>query len=115
MDGDSTNLTFYGSLKILWETLISSHPKAQFFCITPLHRATEAKADNGVTRTLAEYVNAERIMAEKYGVEVIDLFKFGEFFAMMSGFRNLFSPDGIHPNQAWYTILGRKIAERIRK
>lgn len=110
---DTTNLTFYGSLRLLFNDIIPKYIGKKIYYITPIHRQTETKSDNGVSRNLKQYVDAIKEICRYYGVEVIDLYSDGEFFAMNSAFRERYSKSGLHPNQEWYYILGRKIGDRL--
>lgn len=111
--GDQSYMTFYGSLEMLCKRLVPLALGKKIILCTPLHRKTEMKTADGVQRDLKDYATAIREVAEKYGVEVLDLYRNGEFFAMLSDFRNQYSTGGIHPNQDWYYILARKIGDYI--
>ena len=59
--------------------------------------------------TLAEYVEAERRIAEYYGLPVLDLYRVSGIQPELMEQREQFMPDGLHPNDAGHA----RIADRL--
>lgn len=110
--GDVTNLTFYGSLKILIEGLIEKYPNSRIGFITPLRKMNDRNL-NVYGNHLKEYRNAIIEMCEDYSVPVLDLFMQGGCYANMSNWRTDNLPDGLHPNQLFYEKMAIQISSFI--
>lgn len=110
--GDTTNLTFYGSLKILIEGLINKYPTSKICFITPLKRTTISP--NSYGKTLIEYANAIIEVCEEYSIPYLDFHRKSGCYPLISAFKNANLPDGLHPNQSYYYIIANKIAEFIK-
>ena len=110
--GDATNLTFYGSLKILIDGLIAKYPNSRIGFITPLRKINDTKA-NVYGNHLKEYRNAIIEMCEEYSVPVLDLYTKGGCYANNSNWRAQNLPDGLHPNQAFYEKIAIQISSFI--
>ena len=108
---DTTNLTFYGSLKVMIDKIIPKFIGKKIFFVTPLHRSKYTTSG----RYLSEYVKAIREVCDAYGIEIIDMYANGEFFAQNDYFKQRYSISGLHPNQDWYYILAKKIGNHIVK
>lgn len=113
--GDSTEETFYGALHVLCQELIERYPAAQLLFMTPTHRLTEDN-ESGVNdigekrrRTLLDYVQAIREVAECYGIPVLDLYKVSGIQPAVPVLRETYMPDGLHPSDAG----NRRIAEKL--
>lgn len=111
---DRTNDTFYGAYHMLMQQLIERYPHAQLIVMTPLHRIGEEMMpfnEAGVRRAgvLKDYVDAIRDIAEFYSVPVVDLFAQSGLQPRVKILRELYMPDGLHPNDAGH----RKIADRL--
>ena len=111
--GDTTNLTFYGALKILIEGLIRKYPNSRIGFITPLRKMNDHNL-NVYGNHLKEYRNAIIEMCEEYSVPVLDLFSKGGCYAHVStDWRNSNLPDGLHPNQEFYYKMAVQISSFI--
>ena len=110
---DRTEETFCGAVHQLFQTMIRRWPAAVIAILTPLHRLHEAAVINerGVRceHTLAEYVEAERRIAEYYGLPVLDLYRVSGIQPELMEQREQFMPDGLHPNDAGHA----RIADRL--
>ena len=111
---DRTNDTFYGAYHMLMQQLIERYPHAQLIVMTPLHRIGKEMMpfnEAGVRRAgvLKDYVDAIRDIAEFYSVPVVDLFAQSGLQPRVKILRELYMPDGLHPNDAGH----RKIADRL--
>ena len=111
---DRTNDTFCGACHMLMQQLIERYPYAQLIVMTPLHRIGEEMMpfnEAGVRRAgvLKNYVDVIRDIAEFYSVPVVDLFAQSGLQPRVKILRELYMPDGLHPNDAGH----RKIADRL--
>jgi len=111
---DRTNDTFYGACHMLMQQLINRYPYAQLIVMTPLHRIGEEMMpfnEAGIRRAgiLKNYVDAIRDVAEFYSVPVVDLFAESGLQPRVKILRELYMPDGLHPNDLGH----QKIANRL--
>ena len=93
--GDRTPDTFYGACHTLMRTTIERFPDAQIIIMTPLHRATENRANRP---SLCEFVRAIRECAEFYSIPVLDLYARSGIQPQLEVYKTRFAPDGLHPN-----------------
>lgn len=112
---DRTVNTFYGALHVLYSSLIEKYPHALIVVLTPLHRCDEDNpsgenrkaADVGA---LSDYVHIIRQVAEYYALPVLDLFAASGLQPRVPTIKELYVPDGLHPNDNGHKILAVKIA-----
>ncbi len=111
---DRCDDTFYGACHLLYTRLIEDFPKALIAVMTPLHFVEE---DNEQLNTfchshngkLIDYVNAILEVATEYSLPVLDLYRTAGIQPKIQLQRELFMPDGLHPNDAGY----ERMADRI--
>ena len=106
--------TFCGAFHSLLEKLIVRYPYAQLVVMTPLHRDGEEDLSRGGTgmprqAKLEKYVDAIIAISAYYGVAVLDLFRTGGMQPSVPIVKQLYMPDGLHPNDAGH----RKMADRL--
>lgn len=110
---DRKDDTFYGACHLLYERLVESFPKADIFIITPLHCAEEDNRYNAVgfksNIKLSDYVNIIVEVASYYSLAVLDLYKISGIKPSIKVHREMFMPDGIHPNDAGNEKIANKI------
>lgn len=111
---DRNEYTFYGALHLLYTALIEKYPTAKIGIITPLHRCNEdnMRGDGGKIQdvaTLKTYVEIIREVAEYYSLPVLDLFKNSGIQPKIPVIKEMYMPDGLHPNDAGYEILADKV------
>lgn len=111
---DRSEDTFCGALRVLLEKLIVRYPHAQLVVMTPTHREDEEVLDRGDTGAprqakLTAYVNAITEICGDYAVPVLDLFRTSGLQPRVPVLKELYMPDGLHPNDAGH----RKIADRL--
>lgn len=111
---DRRDDTFYGACHLLYTKLIDTFPKAHIFIMTPLHyKDEENQYFNSVgsrrAATLLEYVNIISEVASEYSLAVLDLYRTSGIQPRLISQRELYMPDGIHPNDAG----NERIADRI--
>ena len=109
---DRTADTFCGALHELYTSLLTKYPRAQFVVITPLHRSTENEP-NMHGKVLKDYVDEIRAAAEYYSLPVLDLYAGYGVQPAVPVMKDMYMPDGLHPNDAGHVILTRKIAKFI--
>jgi len=102
---DRTNDTFYGACHLLVQKLYERYPKGTVVLMTPLHRMSEDEVlynELGVRRVgpLSVYVKALREIAEYYGLPLVDLFADCPIQPHVESQRQMYMPDGLHPNDA---------------
>lgn len=107
---DTTDVSFYGAVRVLIEGLLSNYPNAQFVFATPIHRAHET--NNSVGAKLSDYVNVIKTVCAIYSVPVIDLYN-ESYFNYVSDVSKALLSDGLHPTQVGYDLLGKVIAKRV--
>jgi lysophospholipase L1-like esterase len=113
---DRTASTFYGALHVLYSGLINKYLGKKIVVITPTHRIAlsgltgdDYVANPDTNKNLKDYVNAEREVAEYYGIPVLDLFKSFPFNPNITSVRDAYFPDGLHPNAAGHRFLADNI------
>ena len=111
---DRTADTFCGALHELYTMLLEKYPRSTVAVITPLHRATES-IPNMHGRVLQEYVDMIRRAAEYYSLPVLDLYANYGVQPAVPAMKEMYMPDGLHPNDAGHVILTNKIAKFIER
>lgn len=115
---DRTEDSFYGALHVLYNTLINRYPDSKIIIMTPIHRldSEQPKYEHGglVFRTLKQYVDAIREVAEYYSLPVLDLYASYGIQPKVQVLKDKYVPDGLHPNDAGHVILAEKIASFLR-
>lgn len=103
---DRTPDTFCGALNTLCTELAERYPAARIVFFTPLHRAGENNPkDGGEGPTLKTYVDLIRQAAEQYSFPVLDLYRVSGLQPEIPAIRELYVPDGLHPNDAGHVRL----------
>ncbi len=109
---DRTADTFCGALHELYTSLLEKYPEAVIMVMTPLHRASECEP-NMHGKVLADYVSAIRAAAEYYSLPVLDLWAVSGIQPAVPVMKDMYMPDGLHPNDAGHVILTGKIVKFI--
>ena len=126
--GDSTATTLFGTLKLMYEELITRYPKIPILVVTSTPRRY-SYGDSGNDGTLANYhghVDAVIQMAKEYSFPCFDLYRNSglrpwnatnntEYFTadgtgVETGPRDA---DGVHPNSKGHKIMAQKLFEFI--
>ena len=110
--------TFLGALRVAVNSLRKVSPKARIVIVTPLFTwytrtgVTCETADYG-GGVLEDYVNAEIMLGRELEIEVIDMYH--DFFPHTKWEDwEIYSRDGMHPNEAGREKMALKIAEYLR-
>ena len=106
---DSTPDTFCGACHILCQKLIQRFPKSQIVFMGPLHRITE-DTPNRHGKILEDYVSALKAILRKYSIPFLDMMESGGIAPRMPIHKELYMPDGLHPNDAGH----ERIANRLK-
>ena len=111
---DRTVDTFYGALHDLYTALLNQYPTAQLVVMTPTHRESEDEIlfnERGVRRTtnLKGYVDIIKQVAEYYSIPVLDLFAVSGIQPRVPLMKQLYMPDGLHPNDAGNARIADKL------
>ncbi len=109
---DRTADTFCGALHVVYTALLEKYPQATIAVMTPMHRETE-NIPNRHGHVLADYVAAIRQVAEYYSLPVLNLWAVSGIQPAVPIMKDMYMPDGLHPNDAGHVILARKIARFI--
>ena len=114
--GDTTHDTFYGAVSELIIKLIDKYPYAKIVFFTPLHReaefTTNSKPDGDFC--LKDYVLAIKETCEYYSIPVLDLYSVSGMQPEIPLIKELFMPDGLHPNDDGYRKLFNTIAAYVK-
>ncbi|MCR4719662.1 MAG: SGNH/GDSL hydrolase family protein [Firmicutes bacterium] len=111
---DAETNTFCGSCDILMNKLVNKYPSKQIVFITPLHRLSEENTVNEIgieCKLLADYVYAIKKKAEKYSIQILDLYAVSGMQPKVEAQNKLYFADGLHPNDCGH----KKIAEMIKQ
>ena len=109
---DRTAETFCGALHELYTSLLEKYPDKPIVILTPLHLSTEC-VPNMHGKVLKDYVDEIRKAAEYYSLPVLDLFATYGVQPAVPVMKEMFMPDGLHPNDAGHVILTNKIVKFI--
>ena len=115
--GDKDPATFCGAYDALIEYLMATYGKEKLIIVYPLRRRNET-ATNGDgskaegSKPLAEYHDAEKVVAEKCGLKSVDFWNDGDLNPNTPDGNENFA-DGLHPNDIGHRLLGEKLADAI--
>lgn len=111
---DRTKDTFRGACHELMRLLIERYPGKPIVFCTPLHRLNEDAPDpankSGSNANLREYIEIIRNTARYYSLPVLDLNAISGIQPSVPIIREMFIPDGLHPNDAGHAKLAECIA-----
>lgn len=110
---DRTPYTFYGACRVLMERIICKYPESAVVFLTPLHRWNEDnKKGDGKKADVAElsvYVEIIKETARYYAIPVLDLFAVSGIQPRMQTLRDLYCPDGLHPNDKGHALIAARL------
>lgn len=111
---DRDDSTFYGAYHVLLQKLFARYPAAEIVIMTPLHRTGEENCtynELGVRRqtNLEGYVDAVLKVATFYSVPVLDLFRAAGMNPIVPVQKELYMPDGLHPNDAGHARIAQRL------
>ncbi len=116
---DRDDSSFYGAYHVLLNKLFERYPTAHVVIMTPLHRLGEDNCtynEFGVRRqtNLEGYVDAIIEVAAYYSVPVLDLFRVGGINPVVPVQKELYMPDGLHPNDAGHERIAQRLTGFLR-
>lgn len=111
---DTTDISFYGALRVVIGGLIAMYPNRRLVVMTPLHRYNFGGLvydtdPNGAGNTLEDYVNAIKNVCKLYGVPVIDTFSISGLNPMVNEIYQNYVTDGLHPNAAGHKLIAERV------
>lgn len=106
---DRTPDTYCGALHYLMSNLIKKFPKSDVVFITPLHREGENTPNKSNGLTLKAYVDMIKQTAEYYSLPVLDLYANGGICPDIPEQKELYTVDGLHPNDLGYERIAKKL------
>lgn len=107
--GDRSPDTFIGGCHTLFSGLIEKYPTACIVIMTPLQRSGGSQPSGNTGKPLIDYADAIIRVAAEYSLPVLDMYRASGICPEIPVQKELFIPDGIHPNEAGH----RRMAERI--
>lgn len=105
---DRTVDTFWGACHVLCEKLINRFPKSQLVYMGPLHRMTEANP-NWQDKVLEDYIAILKTVTRKYSIPFLDMMAVSGIAPQMEIHRELYMPDGLHPNDVGQGLIAAKL------
>lgn len=113
---DRTPYTFYGACHCMMETLINCYPGKPIVIMTPLHRENEDSYASEIpkNKTLQDYVNAIREVAEYYALPVLDLYATSGIQPRVPVLKEMFCPDGLHPSDAGNAKIAHMLEQFLK-
>lgn len=114
---DKHIFTFYGAVHTLCQNLIRKYPSGKIVFITPLHRWNENgglgtwKPDGVKQHYLCDYAKAIKEVCELYSIPVLDMFGNGSMPLQIPEYSQVYSTDGLHPNDEGHKILAKKLGK----
>lgn len=106
---DRTPDTFYGGCHYLMKGLCEKYPDKQIVVMTPMHRSNGYDLKPGREQNLRDYVHAIVEVAEYYSIPVLDLFRNLGICPDVEIQKEMFCPDGLHPNDAGNKLIALKL------
>jgi len=116
---DKNSDTFYGACHELYCKLINKYPESLIVIATPLHRENEnslrgeGKKEKDVA-PLSAYVDIIREVAEFYSLPVCDLYKMSGIQPYLPVMKNIYMPDGVHPNDKGHELIAERLGQFLR-
>jgi len=112
---DCTPDTYCGAVRFLMRGLIEKYPMSVIAFVTPLQRAGGSIPNDSNQKTLKDYVDVIKAIAEQYAIPVLDLYVSGGICPDIEVQKRALCPDGLHPNDVGHKILARKIKGFLEK
>ncbi len=106
--------TFYGALHILIRALLERYPGKPIIFMTPIHRIGEKNNRKSCGKPLSKYVQMIRDVCEAYSIPVCDLYKNAGIYADDPAQRELYVPDGLHPNDAGHELIASRLTAFLK-
>ena len=118
---DRTAYTFHGACNLLCESLIRRFPDKLIVFMGPLHRMNEDDPcgtpgrKNGPVGTLYDYCRIIEATTKRYGIPYLDMLAVSGMTPQVPIQKEMFMPDGLHPNDAGHEILAKEMGAFLEK
>ena len=115
LDNGST-AGYCGALQSFVNAVERNYPDKEYFFVTLYQLlATDASTytDYQGTPSFNDYLQVQRTLAERHGYHMIDIYNSGFMSTQDAITTANLIPDGIHPNDAGYRVLGEHIAAEL--
>lgn len=115
LDSGST-AGYCGALQSFVNAVERNYPDKEYFFVTLYElRGTDGSTYTDYTGTPSfnDYMNVQRTLAERHGYHMIDIYADGFMSTQDAITTANLIPDGIHPNDAGYRVLGEHIAAEL--
>lgn len=115
LDNGST-AGYCGALQSFVQAVERNYPDKEYFFVTTyqlLSTDGSTYTDFNGTPTFNDYMNVQRTLAERHGYHMIDVYNSGFMSTQDAVTTANLIPDGIHPNDAGYRVLGEHIAAEL--
>lgn len=108
--GDTNpTVSFYGAADSVINQLISRYPTKTIAVFTPIQRNNNWTAHGTSGVTMENIADAIIKVCNKYGIPVLDLYRYGNVYANNTTYRTNALPDGVHPNDTGHKAMADKI------
>ncbi|WP_298836849.1 SGNH/GDSL hydrolase family protein [Clostridium sp.] len=110
--GDRSTSTFHGACHVLMRGLIEKCYDKTIAFITSLHREFHEDVyyeENASGNGLEQYVNIIKEVTRFHSLPVLDLYSVSGMQPKVPIIKELYIPDGLHPNEAGHERLAEKI------
>ncbi len=107
---------YCGAIQHFMDSAARNNPDKDYFFVTLfelLGTDGSTYTDYNGTPSFNDYMNVQRTLAPRYGFNIIDIYASGLMSTADPFTTANFMPDGIHPNDAGYRILGDHIAAEL--
>ncbi len=111
---DRTIDTFYGAVYSLFYKVVEMFPNAPVVVLTPFHRFGE-NLFRVPGAPLSEYRRVLLEMAEEFSLPVLDVWSESGIQPALPKHREMYMPDGLHPNDRGHEILANMIVDFLNK
>ena len=107
---DSTDETFYGAMKLHCEKLLTDYPDSKVAFMTAF-QDIDCNKPNKAGHKLIDYVNAMIVVANHYGIDVLDLYRTSGLCPDFQQNKNKYYSDNVHLNDAGHERVFVKISK----
>ncbi len=118
---DRSMNTFYGAVNHLCTILKKEFPDSRILFMTPLHREFE-EGINGCNEfgeplhaPLSTYVDIIKSTAERFGFQVLDMYRECKIDPKVPQQKALYTADGLHPNDAGHEIIYEMVRDCLKQ
>ena len=117
---DETDYTFYGACNMLCQKLLNRFPTKTLLFMGPLHRLGEENPwgtpgrKSGPVGTLYDYAEIIASVTKRYGIPYLDMLGMSGMTPRIQAQKELYMPDGLHPNDAGHEKIASRLAAFIK-